>query len=291
MTLAVLASARPPGVRASRVGTVLIWLPPSEGKSAPESGPRLDVEALSIPSLAAARRAVIEALEALGDGEEAARALGVGARAAAQLGANTRLWASPCAPASRVFTGVLYDAVAASGADPWERSEGVTVFSALFGALSPTDPIPDHRLAMGVSLPGLGPMARWWAPRLADALEPLAKGRIVLDCRSGPYRAACRAPWAHTWELRVERQSATGRQVVSHDAKRWRGAVAGSLMVAGALESEGEDECMAALTGAAMEIELTDARGGAHRVVGVECSEPRRTAAGGSRREVTLVVS
>ena len=62
-------------------------------------------------------------------------------------------------------------------------------------------------------------------------------------------------------------------------------------MVAGALESEGEDECMAALTGAAMEIELTDARGGAHRVVGVECSEPRRTAAGGSRREVTLVVS
>ena len=68
MTLAVLASARPPGVRASRVGTVLIWLPPSEGKSAPESGPRLDVEALSIPSLTAARRAVIEALEALGDG-------------------------------------------------------------------------------------------------------------------------------------------------------------------------------------------------------------------------------
>ena len=230
-------------------------------------------------------------MEALGDGEEAARALGVGARAAAQLGANTRLRTSPCAPASRVFTGVLYDAVAASGADPWERSEGVTVFSALFGALSPTDPIPDHRLAMGVSLPGLGPMARWWAPRLAAALEPLAKERIVLDCRSGPYRAACRAPWAHTWELRVERQSATGRQVVSHDAKRWRGAVAGSLMAAGALESEGEDECMAALTGAAMEIELTDARGGAHRVVGVECSEPRRTAAGGSRREVTLVVS
>ena len=134
-------------------------------------------------------------------------------------------------------------------------------------------------------------MARWWAPRLAAALEPRAKGRIVLDCRSGPYRAACRAPWAHTWELRVERQSATGRQVVSHDAKRWRGAIAGSLMAAGALESEGEEECMAALTGAAMEIELVDARGGAHRVVGVERSEPRRATAGGSTREVTLVVS
>ena len=62
-------------------------------------------------------------------------------------------------------------------------------------------------------------------------------------------------------------------------------------MAAGALESEGEEECMAALTGAAMEIELVDARGGAHRVVGVERSEPRRAPAGGSTREVTLVVS
>ena len=54
---------------------MLIWLPPSEGKNAPERGPALSLESLSRPSLTGARRAVADALVALGSGPQAAATL------------------------------------------------------------------------------------------------------------------------------------------------------------------------------------------------------------------------
>ena len=58
-----------------RVVTMLIWLPPSEGKNAPACGPSLSLESLSRPCLTPDRRSVAEALVALGSGPEAAATL------------------------------------------------------------------------------------------------------------------------------------------------------------------------------------------------------------------------
>ena len=202
-----------------------IWLPPSESKAAATAGPRLELGTLVFPELAGARSAVIAALEELGAGEDAARVLKLGAKSAAEADANLRLFEDGCAPALDLYTGVLFEALdAGSLTDAQARKlNGVTlVASGLFGFVRPGDLIPGHRLAMGVNLPPLGPLATWWRPRLEAAVGDLA-GEVVFDVRSGPYRAACPAKSASVVELGVVRESGGERKVVSHMAKKWRG--------------------------------------------------------------------
>ena len=268
---------------------MLIWLPPSEGKNAPTQGPPLTINALSHAVLATSRRTVCDTLTSLGDGPNAAAVLKVGARI--DLSVNTTLTSAPCAPASSLFTGVLYEAIAecAPGAGSSDGAAHISIFSGLFGVLSPTDYVPDHRLAMGVSLPELGVLSTWWAPRLDEALSTEASGRIIIDGRSGPYRAACKAPWARVWELRVEREADGKRSVISHDAKRWRGAVTGLLLGMGGYGAEETNEVEKALEDAAYSLSLTDAKGSEHGVTDVEYGAEKLTKKGGSTRTVTLV--
>lgn len=268
---------------------MLIWLPPSEGKNAPAQGPSLDMNALSHPDLATSRRTVCDMLASLGDGPNAAAVLKVGPRI--DLSVNTALMSAPCAPASSLFTGVLYEAIEECAPGAWasDGASHISIFSGLFGVLSPTDVIPDHRLAMGVSLPELGVLSTWWAPRLDEALSPEASGRIIIDGRSGPYRAACKAPWARVWELRVEREANGKRSVISHDAKRWRGAVTGLLLGMGGYGAEETNEAEKALEDAAYSLSLGDAKGSEHRVTEVEYGPEKSTKKGGSTRTVTLV--
>ena len=103
------------------------------------------------------------------------------------------------------------------------------VVSALWGAVSPLDRIPGYRLSMGTDLPGVGPLAAFWRPRLAAALAP---GGVVVDCRSAAYAAA----WqpgpdvaARTVAVRVSKDG----RVVSHSAKHTRGLVARHLLSRG----------------------------------------------------------
>ena len=268
---------------------MLIWLPPSEGKNAPERGPALSLESLSRPSLTAARRAVADALVALGSGPQAAATLKVGARI--DLSVNEVLASAPCAPASSLFTGVLFEAIEAVAPGAWQcpGATSVSVFSGLFGVLSPADLIPDRRLAMGVSLPGFGVLSTWWAPRLDEALREEASGQVVIDARSGPYRAACKAPWARVWELRVEREADGKRSVISHDAKRWRGAITGLLLASDGFRAEETAAAEKALEEAAYSLSLGDAKGNEHRVTDVEYGPEKQTKQGGSTRTVTLV--
>ena len=268
---------------------MLIWLPPSEGKNAPESGPCLSLESLSRPSLTTARRAVADALVALGSGPQAAATLKVGARI--DLSVNEVLDTAPCAPASSLFTGVLYEAIEECAPSAWSGTGAahVSIFSGLFGVLSSSDVIPDHRLAMGVSLPDLGVLSTWWAPRLDEALSAEASERIIIDGRSGPYRAACKAPWARVWELRVEREADGKRSVISHDAKRWRGAITGLLLASDGYRAEETSAAEKALEEAAYSLSLADAKGHEHRVTDVEYGPEKQTKKGGSTRTVTLV--
>ena len=270
---------------------MLIWLPPSEGKNAPACGPSLSLESLSRPALTPDRRSVAEALIALGSGPEAAVTLKVGARI--DLSVNEALMSAPCAPASSLFTGVLFEAIEAVTPRAWESAGAgvISIFSGLFGVLSPTDVVPDHRLAMGVSLPGFGVLSTWWAPRLDEALREEAAGQVVIDARSGPYRAARKAPWARVWELRVVREADGKRSVISHDAKRWRGAVTGTLLASGRYSASETTECEQALTDAARSVTLHDARGAEHRVIDVEFGPEKKAKQGGTTRALTLVTN
>lgn len=219
---------------------MLICLPPSEGKTpAPADAAPVDLAGLTgAAELTAQRRAVAEALAAVSVRPDATAALGVGASLADEVARNADLKSAPAAPAARVYTGVLYAAAGLADLpdDAARRAaDDVRVFSGLWGAVSPADRIPAYRLSMGVDLPGVGKLATAWRPRLAAALDTRAAGDVVVDCRSAAYLAAWKpattgdaaADWV---TVRVVREAAGRRTVVSHNAKHTRGVLTGHLL-------------------------------------------------------------
>jgi len=96
------------------------------------------------------------------------------------------------------------------------------VISALYGAVRPTDRIAPYRLAMGVDLPGIGPLGPAWREPLERALGGVVGRGCVVDCRSTPYMAAWRPDVEDRWvHVRVPG--------ASHGAKHTRGLVARHL--------------------------------------------------------------
>lgn len=280
-----------------------IWLPPSEGKDSPTTGPALDLAQLSLSALTDQRRIIAQELAGLvadiGE-DKAAAVLGLGAKSRSDLALNTALFSLPCAPMEQVFTGVLYSAAALAEIDEATRADQrsrLTVFSGLFGSLRFGDLIPDHRLSMGVKLPGVGSLASAWKPVLDAALREDYANGVVLDMRSGPYRSACPAQWAHVWQVGVVREANGKRSVVSHNAKYWRGLLTGYLLRLPSHDLAEVDQKSAADASSVEEIlhsstelpAMIDAKGVPHRITGVEFSEITPTKQGGSTRTVTLV--
>ncbi|MFD6176014.1 MULTISPECIES: YaaA family protein [unclassified Isoptericola] len=219
---------------------MLICLPPSEGKTpAPVGAAPVDLARLTAAEhLTDQRRAVLDALAATSARPDATALLGVGASLVDVVARNTELKAAPTAPASRVYTGVLYAAAGLADlpddvADVAARD--VRVFSGLWGAVSPADLIPAYRLSMAVDLPGVGKLATAWRPHLAAALDARAAGDVVVDCRSAAYLAAWKPATtgddATDWvTVRVVREADGKRTVVSHNAKHTRGVLTGHLL-------------------------------------------------------------
>ncbi|GGL20161.1 UPF0246 protein [Sphaerisporangium melleum] len=215
---------------------MLILLPPSEGKAARGNGSPLDLGTLSFPELTSAREKVIDALGALAAGpeEEAMAVLGLSAGQAGELDRDRKLRTARTLPAGRLYTGVLYDNLGLASLDAAARRRArsrLVVFSGLWGALRITDRVPPYRLSMGVRLPPVGGLAAYWRPHLREVLDG---GRgLVVDLRSSTYVQAWQ-PGPRAVTVRVLRESAGRRTVVSHMAKATRGAVARSLLVSGA---------------------------------------------------------
>ena len=239
---------------------VLILLPPSEGKTAPTSGPSLDLDSLlDADRLTAARREVMSALAEVSRSDEAASVLGLGPRSAEQVGTNLVLETSPCVPAHQLFTGVLYeaarlDSIAEEAAGRAALERHCVVLSGLWGILSPTDLVPDHRLSMGTSLPGPGRLPAFWKQHLASSLTEMAAQGLVVDCRSADYAAAWKPSASDGVEImtvRVVRVANDGsRKVVSHMAKQARGLLTGALLsavAAGTLSPDAHADDVAAL--------------------------------------------
>lgn len=177
---------------------MLILLPPSEGKATPARGRSVDLPRLSFPSLTAERERLLD----------------------------DALRGAPTLPAYRLYTGVLYAALDLPTLPAATRRRFV-IISAQFGAIRPGDRIPAYRRSFE---------AARWRPLLAPELTRAAGRGAILDCRSAAYATAWRpsgeqsARWA---QVVVVRERDGIRTVVSHDAKRTRGAVARHVAASG----------------------------------------------------------
>lgn len=210
---------------------MLILLPPSEGKSAPEKGPPVDLEALAFAAeLTESRQKLLGALAAL-DRVPVARAasmLGLSKGQAGEVAVDAELAGAPAAPAAAVYTGVLYDRLRLP--ELGKRAQGrVLIASALWGVVRPADRIPYYRLAAKAKLPRVGGLAAFWRPALAAAL-PDRDGDLVVDMRSGAYAAAWKPKRARLLAVRAFSDSGGRRKPVSHMAKAVRGEVARALL-------------------------------------------------------------
>ncbi|HTR75354.1 MAG TPA: peroxide stress protein YaaA [Solirubrobacterales bacterium] len=212
---------------------MLILLPPSEGKTAPPSGPPVDLEALAYAAeLTESRRKLLGALAALAGLplERAVSMLAVSPGQAGEVAVDAQLSSAPAGPAAEVYTGVLYDRLRL--AELPKRVQGrVLIASALWGVLRPGDRIPYYRLSAKAKLDGVGGLAAFWRPALTAAL-PDEEGKLIVDMRSGAYAAAWKPKRATLLSVRAFSEVGGRRKPVSHMAKAVRGEVARALLEA-----------------------------------------------------------
>ncbi|MEV1017984.1 peroxide stress protein YaaA [Micromonospora sp. NPDC049801] len=226
---------------------MLILLPPSEGKADAGTGRRWTPDKLSLPELNPARERVLDALVALSAGpdEEAAlAALGLSDGQRGELRRNARLREAATAPAERLYTGVLYEALELATLPPAAlraARRSILISSGLWGAVRLADRIPPYRCPIGVRLPEVGALSAYWRRELTPVLAGAAGRGPVLDLRSGAYAAT----WTPRGELaertvtvRVlherEVDGVPVRSVVSHFNKATKGRLVRDLILTGA---------------------------------------------------------
>jgi len=210
---------------------MLVLLPPSEGKAYPEAGEPVDLGSLVFADHLGERRGKL--LDALDPG----------------------LHEAPAAPAAEIYTGVLYGRLGLPKL-PAKAQRQVLIASALWGVVRPGDRIPYYRLPPKEKLDGIGPLAKYWRPALAEAL-PDKKGDLILDMRSAAYSSMWKPKRATLLAVRAFTKSNGERKAVSHMAKAVRGDVARALLQAKQLPSDPEGAAAIA-EAAGFTVELVD---------------------------------
>ena len=229
---------------------MLILLPPSEGKTAPEDGGPLDLDSLVYAEQLGERRAaLLDALQRLGTLSEARalKQLAITRGQADEIAIDAELRSAPAAPAAEVYSGVLYDRLRLPELPARARRQ-VLIASALWGVVRPEDRIPYYRFSAKARLTRIGPLATWWRGALAQAL-PDEPGDLVVDMRSAAYAAAWKPKRATLLSVRAFSESGGERKPISHMAKAVRGEVARALLLA--KPSPAEPQAAAAIACAA----------------------------------------
>lgn len=221
---------------------MLILLPPSEGKTRPETGAPLDLDALSFGRLTPVRAQLLRTLVKLcnGNAKRAMEVLGLGTTQAEAIAINAVLPDEPTARADAIYTGVLFSELDLPSLDETSRKradESLAIASALFGLLRPDDLIPAYRLSGNVTLPRLGTVAGRWRTPLPRVMHELAGDGLLVDLRSGTYTALGKPPAElapRTATMRVLHEHQGVRKVVSHFNKATKGRIVRGLLESGA---------------------------------------------------------
>ena len=243
---------------------MLLLLPPSETKTAPEAGRPFEPQALSFPELTGTRAAVLDALLEVSAAPDAGRRLGVRDTLLHEVRRNLELRGAPTAAAGTVYSGAMYDGLGLGHLDGAARRRArswVVIVSALFGAVRPTDRIPAYRLHMCGRLPGLAHLPDVWREPL-DGVLPGAAGRgLIVDFRSAEYATVWRPTGplaARTVVVRVTRRGGGRRGTGAHRARYTRGQVARQILVAGVDHREPQE--LADALGPAFDVQLYPGR-------------------------------
>lgn len=219
---------------------MLILLPPSESKVRPSGdGARpLDLRTLAHPGLTDARETMLRAVQRTAAGADGAARLGVPASAPDLTDRMAHLHQEPSAEPLDVYSGVLFDQLAAGTEVAADRT--VLIQSALLGLVdASTDRIPAYRVSATSRIQRLGVAGTWWRKHLTSVTAALheqlaaSASPLVIDCRSGPYRAMmpmCSSERVRVLEVSPVQERSGVRKVVSHDAKRYRGWVTRVLL-------------------------------------------------------------
>ncbi len=222
--------------------TPLILLPPSEGKTSGGNGPSWNVGRMAV-DLDVERGKVVSALARAmrTNAEKRGKLLGVkGDALAAATTANRSLREAPTMAAIDRYSGVLYGALepatlAATARRRLDRS--VLIVSGLWGLVAASDPIPDYKLKMGASLPGLGKLSTWWRPSIDRALTERigTRPRVVWNLLPKEHATAwsgVAAGWKHqVFSVRFLEPGRNGELVaVSHWNKFLKGALVRFLL-------------------------------------------------------------
>lgn len=213
---------------------MLVVLPPSETKT-PGGNPAtsLALDDLSFPLLNPLREELLTELQALSrDEDAAAKALGLGPKSRSDLERNVALWSSPLLPAIERYTGVVYDAVGLESLElPAKRFlwDHVAIFSALFGLIRASDPIPAYRLSWDSALPGgkLGPRWREQAAALWAGISD-----FVIDLRSEGYQQLAPVPEDSGVYVALTQSGPRGkRAALGHANKTVKGRLVRSIVM------------------------------------------------------------
>lgn len=249
---------------------MLILLPPSEGKWTPDSGPSLALSKLSYPALRAPRRTVLTTLTHVcsEDPQGAAAALGLGPRQHDWITQNSRLRKAPTAPASAIYTGVLFEALDLQSLTAAQRKRAASrlaISSALFGLVSIDDHIPAYRLSGDTRLPQLSLKDVWRTP-LTSILT--STSGLIVDMRSGAYSALAPLPpqLDRAASVKVIRPDGS---TISHHNKATKGHLARSLALMGR-EPRSLAELRDAISTEGFRARLSKARGAWELIVEID---------------------
>jgi cytoplasmic iron level regulating protein YaaA (DUF328/UPF0246 family) len=216
-----------------------ILLPPSEGKAPRGRGHSLSRRGIQGP-LADARLAVLEAVSAWCVSDPEAAAVGLGlppSTAAADLTVNIRALTAPTMAAIERFQGVVFDGLAWKTMDPAHRRTAqrcVFIASGAFGLLGAGEPVPDHRVPMAATVPGIGGLTPYWRRQLEPTIADMGR-HLVIDLRSTDYLATPPVPPSHrkrVLQVKVLTDKAGVRTIVSYSSKLAKGELARSLIEA-----------------------------------------------------------
>lgn len=160
----------------------------------------------------------------------------------------------PTLPAIERYTGVLYDELSWSTLSAAHRRHGerqVVIFSALWGLVAPTDPIPDYKLKMGARIGRLGILSTWWRPAVTAALngalddplgDPLTGTPVTWNLLPNEHASAYRGAGAQVVVKFLDDVERAGRRqlvTVSHWNKLLKGALVRHLLATGLDEPSG----------------------------------------------------